>query len=25
VPIIGHVVSGVTLRERLTVYVEGPP
>ncbi len=24
VPIIGHVVSGVTLRERLTVYVEGP-
>lgn len=24
VPIIGHVVAGVTLRERLTVYVEGP-
>jgi hypothetical protein len=23
-PIIGRVVSGVTLRERLTVYVEGP-
>lgn len=24
VPIIGRVVAGVTLREQLTVYVEGP-
>lgn len=24
VPVVGHVVAGVTLQERLTVYVEGP-